>query len=576
MIWYLENYQRSRREREALESLASSVHWLTPIGWRIDDAVRMIWDADLLTPGGTRPISLRYPNHFPHSPPSVMPRGSADRWSEHQYGPGGELCLEYGADNWHPDITGADMIASAYRLLQGEQLAPDQSAAVASRHNMTLGQDLRSDFSRLLVTRALVEVLARIPEATLVSANTVGMYHGDSYVHVIASITMPDGQTWREELPEPLKVGYQPPIALFRWPRSAPLPPASSLTAFRVAAAAHNLVIPAVNYAVLARGSRIHVYFMSASNDSVVEVSSIPPRPVTPRLDKSHVALRDRKAALVGCGSLGSKIAVSLARSGLGRFLLVDDDILMPENLVRHDLDWREIGTHKANSVASRIKLVNPAATCEVRKHRLGGQEASGSIETLLKSLADCDLMIDATAEPTVFNYLCAAVAIASKPLLWAEIFGGGFGGLIARHRPPFEPDPASMRSAIENWCAERGQPIERAAHDYGGGPGAPAIADDADVAVIAAHAARIAIDTLISRDPSMFPHSVYLVGLAKGWIFEQPFETHPIDVGPPAALEPEEALDPQEEAEELARIAQLLKEHEDAATSGAQNSQTP
>jgi ubiquitin-protein ligase len=251
MIWYLENYPRHRRERDALESLASTVNWLTPIGWRIDDSVRLIWDADISTPGGTRAISLRYPSHFPHSPPSVLPRGDEERWSEHQYGPGGELCLEYGPDNWHPDITGADMIASAHRLLQGERPAPDQSAAVASRHKTTLGQDLRNKFSRFVATRRLADALAGVPEATMLSASTIGMFNGDSYVHVISSITMPDGQIWLEELPEPLKLGYERPIALFRWPRNAPLPPTTSLTAFRAAAADHNLVLPAVTYAVL-------------------------------------------------------------------------------------------------------------------------------------------------------------------------------------------------------------------------------------------------------------------------------------------------------------------------------------
>src|ERR1019366_5279127 len=394
MIWYVENYQRNRREREALGSLASTANWLTPIGWRTDDSLRLIWDGDISAPAGTRAISLRYPNHFPYSPPSVLPRGGAERWSGHQYGPGGELCLEYGPDNWHPDLTGADMIASAHRLLQGERPAPDQSAAVASRHKTTLGQDLRNKFTRFIVTRALPDVLAGIPESTMVPASAIGMFHGDSYVQVIASITMPNGQTWREGLPEPLKLGYERPIALCRWPINAPLPPTSSLTALRAAVADRNLVLPAVTYAVFVRGTRIRVFFLGEDDDRVFEVTSIPPQPYVARLDKSHAALTGRKAALVGCGSLGSKIAVSLARSGVGKFLLIDDDIFMPDNLVRHDLDWREVGTHKADSVASRIQLVNPSAACEIRKHRLGGQESSGSIESLIESLADCDLMI--------------------------------------------------------------------------------------------------------------------------------------------------------------------------------------
>ena len=111
----------------------------------------------------------------------------------------------------------------------------------------------------------------------------------------------------------------------------------------------------------------------------------------------------------------------------------------------------------------------NPAAACSVRRMRLGGQESSGSIESLLKSLAECDMIMDATAEASVFNYLCATVAISKKPMVWAEVFGGGFGGMIARYRPSSEPDPASMRRAIENWCADQGKVLPAGRHDrYG------------------------------------------------------------------------------------------------------------
>src|SRR5580658_8319904 len=135
MMWYFEDYKRYRREREALELLGSSEGWLTPLGWRIDGSARMIWEADIATPAGNRPVTLRYPNHFPHSPPLVLPRGDTTRWSLHQYGPGGELCLEFGPDNWHPDITGAQMMASAHRLLGGERPSADERAVVASRHS---------------------------------------------------------------------------------------------------------------------------------------------------------------------------------------------------------------------------------------------------------------------------------------------------------------------------------------------------------------------------------------------------------------------------------------------------------
>ena len=105
--------------------------------------------------------------------------------------------------------------------------------------------------------------------------------------------------------------------------------------------------------------------------------------------------------------ALGSKLAAMLARSGVGKFLLVDDDVLFAGNLVRHDLDWREIATHKVDGIARKIQLVNPSATCDKRRHRLGGQEASGSIESLIEGLAVA--ISSLTAPPTgPFSIICA------------------------------------------------------------------------------------------------------------------------------------------------------------------------
>jgi hypothetical protein len=265
-----------------------------------------------------------------------------------------------------------------------------------------------------------------------------------------------------------------------------------------------------------------------------------------------------------------------LARSGVENFLLVDDDIMLPDNVIRQELDWREIGMHKCDGVARRIRLVNPSATCSARQYRLGGQQSSGSLDTLVEALSERDLLIDASADARVFNYLCAAAEVGKKALLWAEIFGGGSGGLIARHRPGLDPKPATIRASIEKWCSEQGKPIERATIDYqtrSSGP--PMIADDADVTVISAHAARFAIDLLIPREPSLFPSSVYMIGLAEGWVFEQPFDTRPIDVGPPSPDE-QAVVDPAMLADETTRLIQLLnKFSDDASTSDASNFET-
>ena len=236
--------------------------------------------------------------------------------------------------------------------------------------------------------------------------------------------------------------------------------------------------------------------------------------------------------ALIGCGSMGSKVAATLARSGINHFVLVDQDIFLPENLVRNDLDWREVGTDKVEAVARRIQMVNPEATCERYRKSLGGQAASGAIEGLIEVLEKCDILIDASADNSAFEVLSAVAGFGKRTVVWGQVFAGGIGGFVARSRPSEEPNPSIMRRKIEDWCAEKGRIISPGNADYGGGDSVPIVANDAEVTIIAGHLAALAIDTLVPRIPSSYRHAVYLIGLKDEWIFDQAFEVHPIDVG--------------------------------------------
>jgi sulfur-carrier protein adenylyltransferase/sulfurtransferase len=50
---------------------------------------------------------------------------------------------------------------------------------------------------------------------------------------------------------------------------------------------------------------------------------------------------------------------------------------------------------------------------------------------------------------------------------------------------------------------------------------------------VIAAHASRMVIDALLRPETSLFPHPAYVIGFQRGWIFDAPFDTRPIDFVP-------------------------------------------
>lgn len=81
--------------------------------------------------------------------------------------------------------------------------------------------------------------------------------------------------------------------------------------------------------------------------------------------------LAEKKVAVIGLGSGGGFVAQSLAMSGVGHFVLVDDDTLEEVNLVRHVADRRELGRPKAEVMAELIRLRNADAQIDVRVGRI-------------------------------------------------------------------------------------------------------------------------------------------------------------------------------------------------------------
>ncbi|MBN9553309.1 MAG: hypothetical protein J0H61_01335, partial [Alphaproteobacteria bacterium] len=108
--WYLEDLARFRSERGKLAELQQRAGWCTLLGMKTDSEMRIVFDVDIHVGNTVYESSLQFPAHFPFTPPLVFPRNEKDRWSGHQYGAGGELCLEYGPDTWTPDLTAVDVL----------------------------------------------------------------------------------------------------------------------------------------------------------------------------------------------------------------------------------------------------------------------------------------------------------------------------------------------------------------------------------------------------------------------------------------------------------------------------------
>lgn len=571
MIWWAEQPGRAQSERSAVSDLADQNPWLMAVTWRLAANLQIAADFDLQVGERIIPLTLTYPEFFPDVTPSVAPRDGV-RLSGHQYGAAGELCLQYRPDNWTPEITGAMMIESAYRLLSSEQ---ETGEPAMSEHRTLPAQRARHSVFRFLCPRNVWTGLLMVEEGHVVDAEVQEHYFAGVYAAQLSRIGPADAPIWVE----PNRRGYGArPLA----GRVVRLPEGASVQCRTlddlIALLEHHGFESLVTELLQASGSIGVIIFDGASilapmvfgdagSRDLINYDQIFAELDGVRLDPEYVRLKAAKVAVVGCGSVGSKVAVHLARSGVGQFVLVDGDVLASGNLVRNELDWRAVGMHKSQALAARLQEVSTGCEVLSRTTVLGGQESGGATSATMGYIADCDLIIDATADPAVFN-LCASIARrAKKPMCWAQVFGGGAGGIVVRLRPGIDPTPLAARQRIEAWYTEQGVawPEDGASQPYSevGGSGEPLIADDADVSVVAAHLSRFVIDLLARPDTTIFPYSAYLIGMAERWLFTAPFDVRPVDLGASDGWDTEAQVGDSEALNQL--LADLLPGASDA-----------
>ncbi len=75
--------------------------------------------------------------------------------------------------------------------------------------------------------------------------------------------------------------------------------------------------------------------------------------------------LQEKHVAIFGIGGVGSFCAEALARAGIGRLTLIDDDIVSKSNLNRQLIALQStVGMQKTEVMAARIRDINPS--CQV------------------------------------------------------------------------------------------------------------------------------------------------------------------------------------------------------------------
>ena len=114
-----------------------------------------------------------------------------------------------------------------------------------------------------------------------------------------------------------------------------------------------------------------------------------------------HRAFSSAVVAICGLGGLGSNIAISLARAGVGQLILCDYDRVDITNLHRQQYKADQIGMYKTVVLAENLKEIAPYVSVEIHTERITEDNAL----TLLRS-ADiiCEAFDDAECKAMLTN----------------------------------------------------------------------------------------------------------------------------------------------------------------------------
>ena len=157
-------------------------------------------------------------------------------------------------------------------------------------------------------------------------------------------------------------------------------------------------------------------------------VRSLSRESVVPRGGGS-LDLGKKAVLLVGCGSVGSELAMRLISAGVGRLTVSDPDTFSEDNLYRHVLSVRDIGLLKTVALAHEMAVRYPWAEVTFWCNRL--EELRD--QTVLRRF---DLVVIAIGSPTVervFAEYCRQEDMGVPVInCWLEGYGIGGHAILA------------------------------------------------------------------------------------------------------------------------------------------------
>ena len=133
--------------------------------------------------------------------------------------------------------------------------------------------------------------------------------------------------------------------------------------------------------------------------------------------EKGQQKLLQTNVVVVGCGGLGSAVAVYLAASGIGTINLVDFDVVDISNLHRQVFyTTADVGKPKGEILAKHINSISPFV-------KISHSNKAVTKENVFKFIASADFILDCTDSLPVKYLLNDACVLKDKPLIYGSLY---------------------------------------------------------------------------------------------------------------------------------------------------------
>ena len=130
--------------------------------------------------------------------------------------------------------------------------------------------------------------------------------------------------------------------------------------------------------------------------------------------------LKNVTIGIAGLGGLGSNAAVSLARAGIGKLVLIDFDKVELSNLNRQAYFLEHVGMFKTEAIADIIKKINPFISIELKQVTI-------TAENCMKLFENVSLVIEAVDGAETKEMIIEAILTESETM--PVIAGSGMAG---------------------------------------------------------------------------------------------------------------------------------------------------